>query len=417
MNKKSVFIKTVMFFGVPMLSFGSANAAQFMDGKLSINGAVMQAFQSPIELEGPGRVTTADDEASAGFQRFRYALHINAEIDEMWSVFAELSEEPNDLSTDAGFDPFGIHMDLGWIQADFNNGVKARLGTILSTTQTFLRYSDGPVVQSNPFIGNTPVDMITAEEGLWLLGAEEIGSGTDITWDLGVSSPSFLRDHTESAGFNLQARGTVNFDNGLSLGTGLFKTNGDVDCSGGVCSRVDGAVVNSLIGLGDGDNYAFATRGPSQVNHVAIIPGIEAFIWQLNAQYRKGPMLIHGFYGQAKDNYAWLDAGGEYRPISASFEKVDAEMAFYGLETKVDVADDLYVAARYTASENETGDISTDNSLYRWQLAGGYHFTDSALLKVEYAKQKEEALSGGQNVDGTGSAEWDGVSVEMSLVF
>lgn len=92
-------------------------------------------------------------------------------------------------------------------------------------------------------------------------------------------------------------------------------------------------------------------------------------------------------------------------------------MDFYGLETKFDVADNLYLAARYTASENETGDISTDNSLYRWQLAGGYHFTDSALLKVEYANQKEEALSGGQNVDGTGSAEWDGVSVEMSLVF
>lgn len=219
-------------------------------------------------------------------------------------------------------------MDLGWIQADFNNGVKARLGTIMSTTQTFLRYSDGPVVQSNPFIGNTPVDMITAEEGLWLLGAEEIGSGTDVTWDLGVSSPSFLRDHTESAGFNLQARGTVNFDNGLSLGTGLFKTNGDVVCSSGVCSRVDGAVVNSLIGLGDGDNYAFATRGPSQVNHVAIIPGIEAFIWQLNAQYRKGPLLIHGFYGQAKDNYAWQDAGVNIDPSVAALKKLMLKWIF-----------------------------------------------------------------------------------------
>lgn len=185
----------------------------------------------------------------------------------------------------------------------------------------------------------------------------------------------------------------------------------------GSCSRADGAVVNSLIGLGDGDNYAFATRGPGQVNHVAIIPGIDALIWQLNAQYQKGPLLVHGFYGQAKDEFAWQNVGGEYRPVSGAFEEADAEMAFFGLESKIQTTENTYIAARYTESENETGDISSDNTLYRWQLAGGYNFNDSTLLKVEYAKQKEEALSGGQNVNGTGSADWDAVSLELSLVF
>ena len=417
MNNKTKSLNLVLALATPLLPVGYANAAQFMDGNLSINGAVMQGFQSPIELEGSGRVTTADDNASSGFQRLRYALHINATIDETFSAFAELAEEPNDLNTDSGFDPFGIHMDLGWIEANMGGGVKARAGGIVTTTQTFLRYSDGAVVQSNPFIGNTPVDMITGEEGIWLLGQKDFESGPHVTWDLAVSSPSFLRDFSEHAGYNLQARGTVNFDNGLSFGSGVFKSNGDLDCVGGVCSRVDGAAVNSLIALGDGDNYAFATRGPGNVNHVAIIPSIDALIWQVDAQYQNGPFMVHGFYGQAEDDFSWQDAGGGYRPISSTFAETDAEMAFWGLESRVKTSNNTYVAARYSQSENETGGVSSDNKLYRWQLAGGYWFNDSTLLKVEYAKQEEDALSGGQNVNGTGSAEWDGVSAELSVTF
>lgn len=417
MNKKMISLKVAVSLTTSLMFVGYTNAAQFMDGKLSINGAVMQGIQSPIELEGDGRVTTADDEASSGFQRLRYALHINATINDTFSAFAELAEEPNDLNTDSGFDPFGVHVDLGWIEANLGGGVKARAGGIVTTTQTFIRYSDGAVVQSNPFIGNTPVDMITGEEGIWLLGQKDFESGTNVTWDFAVSSPSFLRDFSENAGYNLQARGTVNFENGLSFGSGVFKSNGDLDCIAGVCSRADGAAVNSLIGLGDGDNYAFATRGPGNVNHVAIIPSIDAFIWQMDAQYQNGPVMVHGFYGQAEDDFSWQDAGGGYRPISSSFSETDAEMEFWGLESQVKTTNNTYVAARYTQSENETDGISSDNKLYRWQLAGGYWFNDSTLVKIEYAKQEEEALSGGQNVNGTGDADWDGVLVELSLTF
>lgn len=417
MNNKSKLFTLVAVLVTPFLLVRLAHAAEFMDGKLAINGAVMQGFQSPIELEGSGRVTTADDEASSGFHRLRYALHINATIDDQFSVFAELAEEPNDLNTDSGFDPFGIHMDLGWIEAQLGGGVKARIGTIISTTQTFIRYSDGAVVQSNPFIGNTPVDMITGEEGIWVLGNRAFESGGNVTWDLGVSSPSFLRDFSEDAGYNLQARGTINFDNGLSFGSGVFNTNGGVDCLNGVCRRADGAAVNSLIALGDGENYVFATRGPGNVNHVAIVPGIDAFIWQVDAQYQDGPLLVHGFYGQAEDDFSWQDVGGGYRPISGNFGETDADMAFWGLESQFKTTATTYVAVRYSQSENETGGLSSDNRLHRWQVAGGYWFNDSTLLKVEYARQQEEALSGGQNVNGTGDAEWDGVLAELSLTF
>ncbi|WP_420389983.1 hypothetical protein [Marinobacter sp.] len=416
MNNNSPFKKLPIAVAIIALHAGSANAAvELMDGKLKIGGAVMQGWQGPIELEGSGRVTGADDDGGSGFHRLRYALTIDAQVTDDISVFAELAEEPNDFNTDAGFDQFGIAQDLAWIQADLGNGTLVRLGNIITTAMPFLRYSDGAAVQSNPFIGNTPVDMITAEQGIWALGSSELAGGNSITWDVGVSTPDFLTDTTDQGKYNYQGRGTFNFDNGLSFGAGVVKTTGDLTCSGGVCVRDDGAAFNSLIGLGDGDNYQFATRGPSQVNHVAIVPGVDALIYQLDVQYKTDVVMAHAFYGQAEDDFSWADQGGGYRPLTATFSDEDAEMSYWGVEGQFYVTPKIYLASRYTLSENETGSVSSDNELTRLQVAAGYWYADNVLIKAEYVTQEEDALSGGQNVDGTGSAEWDGVLLEASV--
>lgn len=419
MNNNSPFKKLPIAIAIMALGSGTANAGvELMDGKLTIGGAVMQGWQGPIELEGPGRITTADDDGGSGFHRLRYALDISAQITENISVYAELAEEPNDFNTDAGFDQFGIAQDLAWIQADLGGGTLVRLGNIVTTPMTFGlgRYSDGAKVQTNPFIGNSPVDMITAQEGIWALGSEELAGGSTVTWDVGVSTPSFLTDTTDQGKYDLQARGTFNLDSGLSFGAGVVKTTGDVTCSGGTCSRDNGAPFNSLVGFGDGDNYQFATRGPSNVNHPLVIPGIDALFLQADIQYKTDKLMAHAFYGQAKDSYSWAEAGvAGYRPISGTFTEVDAELSYWGVEGQFYITPQVYVATRYTLSENETGDVSSNNEADRLQVSAGYWYSDNVLIKAEYVTQEEEALSGGQNVNGTGSAEFDGVLLEASV--
>jgi len=103
--------------------------------------------------------------------------------------------------------------------------------------------------------------------------------------------------------------------------------------------------------------------------------------------------------------------------MSASFTKTDSEVNFLSVKAKYNISKELYVAARYSQSTNESAGISGNDSLDRIQIGGGYWIEDKVLLKVEYVKQTEEALSGGQSTDGTGEAEWDGVLVELSVTF
>lgn len=385
-------------------------AVEFMDGKLKINGAAMQSWQSAMEVDGTAR---APQEAESGFHRLRYALHFNAQVTDTISVFAELAEEPND------FGNFQISQDLAWIQFQ-KDGLGLRVGNVISTTQNFIEYSDGAVVQSNPLIGNSPVDMITAEEGLWLYGSSE-----NMTWDAVVSKPSFATDFTKDSGYNYGLRGTVGLGNGFSLGAGLFITNAELNCdASGACTDNVGAAIGSLIGVGDGDNYQFGSDGtgvsgtPGRGSHFAIVPGLSATIWQIDAQYKTDDLLIHAYYGQAQDDYSWADSGiAGYRPVSGSFTEQDSEVSFMSVKAKYDINKELYVAARYSQSTNESDGISGNDSLDRIQLGLGYWIEDKVLLKIEYVKQTEEALSGGQSTNGEGEAEWDGLLAELSVSF
>lgn len=397
-----------------ILALGATNsyAADFMDGKLKINGAIMQSWQTGIEVDGAARSPL---EAESGFHRLRYALHINANLTDNISVFAELAEEPDDNGN------FNLLQDLAWMQIVLDNGIGIRIGNVISTTQNFIEYSDGAVVQSNPLIGNSPVDIITAEEGVWVYGAQG-----NVTWDAVISKPSFATDFSKDSGYNYALRGTYNLDSGLSFGAGVFITTADLQCETDTSCTNNGAhgVIGSLIGIGDGDIYQFSgdtgavTGTPGRGGHFAIVPGVNATFWQLDAQYKTDDFVLHGYYGQAKDDYSWAEgAVAGYRPVSGNFTKTESEVSFMSVKAKYNVSKEFYIAARYSESTNETSGISSDDSLDRIQLGLGYWIEDKFLLKVEYVKQTEEALSGGQATDGTGEASWDGVVAELSMSF
>ena len=407
--KKTIIAANVAAVLALGITATATQAVEFMDGKLKINGAAMQSWQSAIIPDG---AALHPGDAESGFHRLRYALTFNAQVTDTISVFAELAEEPND------FGNFQISQDLAWIQFQ-KDGLGLRVGNVVSTTQNFIEYSDGAAVQSNPLIGNSPVDMITAEEGLWLYG-----SADNYTWNATLSKPSFATDFTKDSGYNFGLRGTVGLGEGFSIGAGVFITTAELENCATACVDPGGAAIGSLIGVGDGDNYEIVgdstgvTGTPGRGTHFAIVPGISATIWQIDAQYKTEDLALHAYYGIAQDDYSWADAGiAGYRPVSGSFTNKESEVSFMSVKAKYNINKELYVAARYSMSTNESEGISGDDALDRIQVGGGYWIADQVLLKVEYVKQTEEAFSGGQQTDGTGEAEWDGFLAELSVTF
>ncbi|MBU2978481.1 hypothetical protein [Alteromonas sp. C1M14] len=387
-----------------LLYFSPAAIAQ-QESRIQLSGAVMQSWQAGMEVEGAA-ADPGNANADSGFHRFRFAININVQVTERVSVFAELAEEPNDWNDSSA----AVSQDLAWIQFQFNDDMGVRLGNLISTTQNFIRYSDGAAVQSNPFVGNSLVDMITAEEGLWFYGVHNTANDHSITWDAVVSTPDFFADFTDGRGYNYGLRGTYNLPSGLSFGGGMFSTNHDIDA-------VTGKTAGTLIAVGDGDNYQFASSAPNaRVTHPLIVPGVDAFIWQADVQYKTDTVLLHGLFGSAKDDYSWADGQGTFQ---TNYIEQDAEMAFWSIEGRYMINEDLYVAARYAESDNESAGISDNNTASRLQLGGGWWMNDSTLFKAEYVKQEEEQYSGGGTAQfgAEGGAEWDGVIIEASVTF
>jgi hypothetical protein len=382
-----------------------AHAADDDEFEIDFGGAIMQSWQSGMEVDGtPANLGDADSDS--GFHRLRFAINVNVKITDKISVFAELAEEPNDWNSSAA----AISQDLAWIQYNVSEEVGVRLGNLIATTQTFIRYSDGAAVQANPFVGNGLVDMITAEQGLWLYGVHNLQNDTSITWDAVLSTPDFFADFTDGRGYNYGLRGTLNFANGLSFGAGTFKTNHDQEA-------VEGLPFGSLIAIGDGDNYQFASTAVSaRATHPLIVPGVDALVWQADIQYKTDDLMVHALYGNASDKFSW--AGGE-GSLQTSYIEEDSEMTFWLVEGQYDFGDDYYLAIRYAESQNESEGVSGPNTASRLQVGGGWWYNKSTLVKLEYVDQDEEQFSGGGAAlfGAPGGAQWSGIVAEVSIVF
>lgn len=396
--------KIAVATSLSLACFSAMSAENWLD-RIELSGGIMQSWQTGMEVEGaaadPGNART-----DSGFHRLRFGLNINAQVTDQLSIFAELAEEPNDWNDGSA----SISQDLAWIQYQINQDVGVRLGNVVSTTQNFLRYSDGASVQTNPFVGNSLVDMITAEEGIWFYGVHALNNGSTVTWDGTISVPDFFADFSDNRGYNLGLRGTYNLTNGLSFGAGVFSTNHEI-------SAVTGKSAGSLIAVGDGDNYQFASTAPNaRATHPLIVPGVDAFIWQADIQYMTDTILLHALYGRAEDDVSWANGQGSFQ---TSYIEQESEMQFWSIEGRYTFNKHFYLAARYAESDNESGNINNNNTATRLQVGGGWWMNDSTLFKLEYVRQEEQQFSGGGTAlfgvgDGT---EWDGVIVEASVSF
>ncbi len=406
-----------------LLALSSAGYADtdLFGGKVKAGGYFAQAWQTAFEVKGAA-LTAADTQADSGFSRLRFGMWFAGEIAEDFSFYVELAEEPNDQ----GDGNYQITQDLAFIDYKINDALTFRVGNVVETTMNFIRYSDGGSVQGNPLAGNGGVDMITAAEGVWLTGAQKVSLGT---WDYNatITKPSFFGDASVESGYNFGLRSTIVTDSGFGLGGGIFKTTGDaINCSaaGTGCKLSDGGGIGDLIGVGDGDNYDFGSKTLNARRTMAgVLPGIDATIWQLDLMWSGDalgkPVTIHGTYGQGEDNYSFTSGSFATNTASTFNSTVDAEQEFWRIFGRVDLTDTVYIATRYSVSNNETANRGVgDNELNRLQVGAGWWVRDSVLIKAEYVDQEEGSVSGGGRCKfGAGDCSWDGFVLEGSVSF
>lgn len=368
--------------------------------KVKMNGYISQGVQS-IEADQEA-FDPQDANMSLGFNRLRFALGFSVDISDNIDAFIEISEEPNDFGVD-----FTPHVDLALVNIGLNDNLTLQMGTIVTVLFNYRGYSDGAVVQGNPLVGNSPADMVSAAEGIKL-----IGKYGRLHWDIGLSSSDFGESFDGDRGFTYLGRASFDVSDNFGIGFGVASSqHGDQVTNG------SSDVVRAALYQGDGDNYRFrsAKSGGIRNTHAGLIPGLDAVAFHIDAQYRTDDILVRGWAGQVKDDFSFGDNEGLQTVASqhVTFIEQESEMNFVGIEGVYHIIPNkFYAAVRYVLVNNESRGIGSDNTLTRAQIGVGYHYFDNVLFKAEVVSQTEESNSAGQIGD-----DWGGFMLESSYTF
>lgn len=319
--------------------------AQMDDGELpKIDFAVnvMQSAQT-ISLDAAG-----NPDAITGFHRNRAGLNASVQFSEGISALVMFEQEPNDFGGITGASQFQPQIDFFIMDVALSDNLTLRTGTPVTGLMNFRGYSDGPAVQGNPLIGNSPADMITAGTGVKLIG----GSG------------AFGFDLTINKGFGTSLTGRNGGNTGLNFigkfqytGSDVFKFGGGLATSTG-----DQGLVFSQ---GDGENYRLSSGAGAARNTHAAIPG--GTIFHADGKITAGGADVDLWTGYGSDNNA------------AAF--------FGGAGLKYNFSDSFYLAGRFTAVSDQSDNAPSSSTLSRIQAGFGYNLTDNALFKVEVVNQ------------------------------
>ncbi|MEL0632610.1 hypothetical protein V6237_07505 [Pseudoalteromonas carrageenovora] len=440
-NKKTKFAVSLIAAAMAASTPAQAEVSDYLD-RLEVNFLAMQNFQSIQAKDGAFR--PEDEEQSSGFGRIRANLMLKFHINEFITADIDIAEEPNDFGGEDR--DFSFHNDFAGVEFDLfgltdnireNENLTLRLGNIGGSPFQFKGFQDGADNQGNALIGNGMTDYATAENGAQLSYTKNYDSGLIRSYNVTghITTSSFGEAFQEDRGYNYRLQGTLEFEGGFKAGLNYLQANqGDqLRFENGVAS-LDG-VTTTNYRFGDGENYNFsASPSNERDTHVGVMPGLDQTTIQLNLAYQPTSQTsVILMLGKSSDDFTFADsAGNAVAGItyfgnasgvadangttydSNSVIEGESSVQYYVVEAQqYIIPEKLYVAARYAEAENTSDLISqNDNTVERLQVAAGYWFNDSTLLKVEYVNQEEGANSGGQI--GTG---FDGFTSEISVKF
>jgi hypothetical protein len=360
-----------------------------------------------------GDIDQPSDDAEFGFHRFRYNLEVSAQLHERVSAFVDLGHEPNDFGT--GGASFAPAVDYAALDVVLSDDWTFRAGTPVTSLFNFRGYSDGAATQANPLIGNSPIDFITAETGVALVG--DLGNaGVDLT----VTSPTFFETFEPGTGLSVIAKGRFDATPILRVGAGI-----GIGTSGAVVDRgntgADAAFVNWI--RADGENYNLPLAGggggmPNRVTHAYLLPGASPLMLQADAQLDLDAAVIDvwGGWGQEEYSFGSRTEGGLFIPGAAGSNIVeeDSNMWWLGGTAKFNVTPRFYIAGRGSVAANASDWAEDLDDTSLWRVQGGFGITlfDRALLKLEVVHQNE-----GENSPGQIRENWTGALTELSVGF
>lgn len=443
MNRSSVI--GIAAVGLAAVMPVSAQAAEWFDGRVKVDLNMMQGFQQMDADENA--FFAVNDDPAAGFQRTRFNMSLTIEFTDWLSGFIDIAEEPNDF----GANGFAIEDDLSFLDISLldaldsslaeNNVLIVRVGNPVPVLFQYRGFSDGAQTQSNPLIGNSPYDMVTAETGMQIIGHHDLGAGdmfSGIDWDVVIGNPTFFEDFSDGRGWHFTAKASIDVLSGdnplgqLSIGGGwshLDSSDQLLPGNGSSQARPSGG---TEMVFGDGENINFPGKGAfnagARDTHAGLLPGIEMDLYQFNVMYKPSfvPLRLIGFYGGGQDEFSFVNAAGIQTVRSQAADSAGnlgefvneqiSKIEAWGIEATYDIIPDrLYIAGRYTVVSNESdlgNRVLFTGDLERIQIGAGFWLADNTLLKVEYIHQSEDAGSPGQIGD-----DWQGGLFELSAAF
>lgn len=328
--------------------------AQMEDGELPEIDFSVNMMQSAQVLSIDGLDNTA-----SGFHAARAGLNASVQFSENVSGLVMIESEPNDFGGVSAASQFQPQIDFLVMNLQVSQGLTLQAGTPVTGLLNFRGFSDGPAVQGNPLIGNSPADNITAGQGVKLIGSFE-EFGFDLTVNKGFGEVLSAPGNAANRGTGLNYIGKVRYtgteDEIFQVGAGAAIQSGDQPI---------------VFASGDGENYNLNVGNAisARNTHAALPSG--GVITQADAKITPDPLDIDLWGGFANDSDA------------------DATAVFGGVGAKINVSENFYLAGRFTIvsdqSDNLQGD--PDDTLSRFQGGIGWMIFDRALLKVEGVTQ------------------------------
>lgn len=403
-NVRSLPLMFLLALGVLVGGLAIPHDAHAQDGDmlptLDFGARVMQSAQF-IRTDYASS-EPASDNAEFGFHRVRANLEVSAQFHERVSAFIDFGHEPNDFGT--GGNSFSPAVDYVALDLMLSDALTLRLGTPVTGLFNFRGYSDGAAVQGNPLIGNSPIDFVTAETGIQLVGATDKAA-----FDLTVTTPDFFETFAPGTGFTLVAKGSVNATESLSIGAGIAQGT-----NGGTLDRGNLDAINMI--TGDGENYNIAGRGQAnRYTHASLLPGAAPTLLQLDARAMGGPLTLDMWGGIGFEGDSFADGAGNptnARQQAAGFVDEASQMWWLGATAKLDATDRFFLSARgsYAANSSDWASDLDEKALYRIQAGFGFTFWDVGMMKFEFVTQDE-----GVNSPGQLGTSWYGGLAELSV--
>jgi hypothetical protein len=374
--------------------FAMPAQAQMDDGELpkidfSVN--LMQGAQYLIVDQ------TGADDPQTGFHAARAGLNSSVQFSENVYGLLMLEAEPNDFAGASGAAIFQPQVDFMILNLDVTDQLTVQTGTPVTGLLNFRGFSDGPVTQSNPLIGNSIADMITAGQGVKLIGSYgTFGFDLTVNRNFGESITTSTGGNT---GVNIIAKARYTGAETFKIGGGIATATGSGVAANGGAGDESPNNSSVIFAHGDRENYNVNGSTNTTATHANIPAG---FIGQVD-----GKVMVAG-----ADIDAWLGYGSNSDVYAGND---DGYTAFFGgLGLKYDLTDDFYAAGRFSYANETSEAVSNvdDTAMSRFQLGVGYMVYDKALLKVEYVNQSPSDTQ----LSAIGDS-WQGVSTELSFNF